>query len=85
MKAIEKIDALSVKVVHAHCERSQPGLAVETVYRWRQALKAGKGISDRRKALLIEATAATEHAIAWPDFVPVSAGAEPSVVSEARS
>lgn len=75
MIAIEKIDALTVKVVHAKCEERQPGLALETVYRWRQALNAGKGINDARKALLIDATSDTEQAIDWSDFNPASRSA----------
>ena len=70
MIAIGKIDALTVKVVHALCEERQPGLALETVYRWRTALRSGKGISDARKALLVAATTGTDHPVTWADFLP---------------
>lgn len=78
MKAIEKIDVLSVKVVHGLCESRRPGLALETVYRWRSALKSGVGISDGNKRLLIEATAASSQPIEWADFLPVEEAAEPA-------
>lgn len=73
MKAIEKIDALSVKAVHALCASLEQGLALETVYRWRAAIAAGKGVSDNRKTLLIQATAGTDHPIVWADFAPAEA------------
>lgn len=75
MIAIEKIEALTVKAVHAACDALEPGLALETVYRWLTALKAGKGISDARKTLLIKATSASDHAIVWADFAPVDVDA----------
>jgi len=75
MIAIAKIDALTVKVLHEKCAQKQPGLALETVYRWRTALKDGRGINDNRKRLLIDATAETENPIAWSDFMPVSEAA----------
>lgn len=70
MGAIEKIETLSIKVVHAECERDRPGLALETVYRWRAALKGGRGVADDIKVLLIGATSRTPHQITWADFAP---------------
>jgi hypothetical protein len=48
----------------------RPKLALETVYRWRAALRSGKGITDDKKRLLIEATAGTAESILWADFQP---------------
>jgi hypothetical protein len=73
MPAIEKIEALTLKAVHAMAEQHRPGLALETVYRWRQALRTGRGVADPVKQILIDATQATNHAITWADFEPVSA------------
>lgn len=81
MKAIEKIEALSLKVVHAEAARLRPSLALETVYRWRQALNARRGVSDEIKQLLIEATRDSDHPLAWEDFNP----GRPARVAEARS
>lgn len=73
MKAIEKIEALTFKVVHAEAEALRPGLALETVYRWRAAMRSGRGVADDVKALLIQATKGTGHPIAWADFAPAMA------------
>lgn len=70
MKAIEKIEALTLKVVHAEAATLRPGLALETVYRWRSALRDGRGVGDSVKRLLIEATRTTAEPIAWGDFEP---------------
>lgn len=70
MKAIEKIEALTLKRVHADVQARKPDLALETVYRWRTAMREGKGVSDAVKALLIEATRGTPHPITWGDFAP---------------
>lgn len=70
MNAIRKMESLTIKVVHDRARARRPGLALETVYRWRQALKSGRGIADPNKKLLIEATRDTEHPIQWPDFTP---------------
>lgn len=75
MKAIQKIEALSLKAVHAQAERLRPGLRLETVYRWRQALRDGRGVADPIKQLLIEATRDTADAIVWSDFAPAEAAA----------
>ena len=75
MKAIEKIETLTLKVVHAEAAALRPGLALETVYRWRGALRSGRGVADNVKTLLIEATRDTAHPIAWGDFEPSFAGA----------
>lgn len=77
MKAIEKIEALSLKVVHAEAIRLRPTLALETVYRWRQALRGGRGVADEVKRLLIEATRETAHPVTWADFDPALAEARP--------
>ena len=75
MKAIEKIEALSLKRVHAAVQELRPGLALETVYRWRAALREGKGVADDIKLLLIEATRETDQALAWADFAPAELAA----------
>ncbi|WP_337186601.1 hypothetical protein [Phenylobacterium sp.] len=75
MKAIEKIEALTIKVVHAEAEALRPGLAVETVYRWRAALKGGRGVADAIKQLLIAATRETAQPIHWGDFEPPAGSA----------
>lgn len=74
-KAIEKIEALTLKAVHAQVELLRPGLALETVYRWRQALRSGRGVADPIKQLLIDATGGTAHPITWSDFAPIVEGA----------
>lgn len=71
MRAREKMDALGLKALHEMICRHRPGTALETLYRWRQALSAGRGIPDQRKKLLIEATRETPHPIHWEDFDPV--------------
>lgn len=76
MNAIEKIEALTFKAVHAAVETRRPGVALETVYRWRAALKSGRGVSDDVKRLLIEATRDTAHPIVFSDFAPVDLGAD---------
>ena len=48
--------------------RPRIGVDLVTVYRWRKALLDGRGISDANKRKLVEATAGTEHAIAYADF-----------------
>lgn len=68
MNAIQKIENLTLKVVHAHAERHRPGLALETVYRWRAALREGRGVSDPVKQVLIKATQGTDQPITWADF-----------------
>lgn len=75
MKAIEKIEALTFKRVHSAVEGLRPGIALETVYRWRAALRAGRGVPDPVKAVLIEATRDTEHPIVFADFAPPDMGA----------
>lgn len=70
MKAIEKIERATFKVVHAEVERLKPGTSLETVYRWRQAMRAGRGVSDDVKRLLIDATRGLEQPIAFVDFAP---------------
>jgi transposase-like protein len=49
------------------------GRDLSIVYRWRQALLDGRGVSDRNKQALIAATADSVHAIEWNDFAPVDA------------
>lgn len=39
-----------------------------TLYRWADALNDGRGISDKAKRRLMEATAGTPDAISWSDF-----------------
>jgi hypothetical protein len=46
----------------------RPTLALETVYRWRQALRTPRGVADDIKRLLMAATAETPHALTWADF-----------------
>lgn len=70
MNAIRKMEAMTLKEVHALAAGLRPGLALETVYRWRAALKSGRGIPDPNKRLLIEATRETPHPIGWLDFTP---------------
>jgi hypothetical protein len=70
MKAIQKIETLKLKVVHEHAEKVRPGLCLETVYRWRQALRNGRGVNDSIKQVLIDATRDTEQPISWSDFAP---------------
>jgi hypothetical protein len=70
MKAIEKIETLTIKVVHSGVEARKPGTALETVYRWRAALRDGRGVADPIKTLLIEATRDTTQPICWADFAP---------------
>ena len=70
MKATEKMDAFGMKALAERIRALRSGTALETVYRWRQALNRGQGISDARKSLLIEATAASDHPISWADFAP---------------
>lgn len=74
MNAIAKMDELGLKRLHAALEALRPGLSLQTLYKWRGALSDGRGIRDENKRVLIEATAATEHAIVWADFL---ADAEP--------
>lgn len=81
MKAIEKMEALTLKAVHADAEQLRPGLALETVYRWRQALRSGRGVADPIKQLLIEATRETTQPITWGDFAPAGATAEAGCAS----
>ncbi len=68
MLAIHKIDALGLKRVHATAVTMRPTLALETVYRWRQALRTPRGVADDIKRLLMAATAETPHALTWADF-----------------
>ncbi len=68
MSALEKINGLTVKVLHHHVEAIRPGTALETIYRWRAALTSGRGISDAHKRLLIAATASTAMPITVADF-----------------
>lgn len=68
MSVPEKMDAFGMKPL-----AEKVGRDLSIVYRWRQALKAGRGISDENKRALIKATAGTAHAIAWGDFAPVDA------------
>jgi hypothetical protein len=70
MNAIAKMERLSLKTVHERLQALRPTLALETVYRWRAALRSGKGIADDKKRLLIEATAGTAESILWADFQP---------------
>lgn len=76
MKAIEKIEALTVKAVHAAAQARKPDLALETVYRWRQALRDGRGVSDDIKILLIDVTRETARPIVWSDFAPAGLGVQ---------
>jgi hypothetical protein len=70
MNAIAKLERLTLKTVHERLLAWKPKLALETVYRWRAALRSGKGITDDKKRLLIQATAGTSEAITWADFQP---------------
>lgn len=76
MRAREKLDALGIKVVHELVRARRPETALETVYRWRNSLKSGRGIPDDRKRLLIEATAESPHPIRWGDFELAECGQE---------
>lgn len=68
MLAIKKIDELGMKRIHTRAAELRPSLALETVYRWRQALRTPRGVADDIKRLLMEATADTPHALTWADF-----------------
>jgi hypothetical protein len=46
------------------------GRSLSILYRWRKAILAGRGISDRNKRLLIAVTAGSPYAIEWSDFEP---------------
>jgi hypothetical protein len=70
MSAIEKINRIGMKELCALVQLQKPGIARETVYRWRQAIKSERGISDANKWLLIEASSNTEAPISWADFYP---------------
>lgn len=60
-----KLDAFGLKAIAeaARCD-------LVTVYRWRKALKTGRGVIDDVKLTLIEVTAGTPQAISWADFDP---------------
>lgn len=75
MKAIEKLETLTLKAVHAEVERVRPGVSLVTVYRWRSALRDGRGVSDAVKQTLIAATQELPHPICFGDFAPDSHGA----------
>lgn len=70
MRAIEKINALGVPLLHR-----KTGRPPSIIYRWRKALENGRGISDRNKRQLIEASKDTDHVLDWPDFLPTPADA----------
>lgn len=66
MNAIEKMEAFGLKPL---AEALQKDLV--TMYRWRNALRDGRGIAQPKQKLLIDATAGSEHPIEWKDFLPV--------------
>ena len=70
MNATKKMDAIGMKALQSRIQELRPTIALETLYRWRQALNQGGGIRDANKHLLIQATKGTEHEIGWPDFIP---------------
>jgi hypothetical protein len=70
MDAIKKIDALGVKRLHGLVVSVRPGVALETVYRWRTAISDGSGVSDSVKRALIASTVDTLEALSWDDFCP---------------
>lgn len=65
MNAIAKMDAYGLKGL-----AEAVGRDLVTLYRWRKALMTGRGISTPNQRQLITATAGTEHAILWTDFIP---------------
>jgi hypothetical protein len=71
MLVTKKMHALGLKALHARVEGIKPKTRLETVYRWRSQLNAGKGVKDGVKRLLIDATADTDHPIHWSDFSSV--------------
>ena len=73
MQATRKMDAFGLKALCERVQAIRPGTAIETLYRWRQALNAGTGVKDHLKTVLIEATSGSEHAIVWADFAPPGA------------
>jgi hypothetical protein len=75
------MDALGMKALLDRVQAERPGTALETLYRWRQAINDGRGIPDRNKATLVRATAGSEHAIDLADFYEA---ASPASAEEAR-
>jgi hypothetical protein len=65
MRAIHKIEAFGVDALS-----EKTGHHASTLYRWISKMRRGVGIKDARKRELIEATAGSEHALAWADFDP---------------
>lgn len=66
MRATEKMKAFGLKALE-----EKTGRSLSILYRWIKALEEGRGINDRNKASLIEATAGSDHAIGWEDFQPL--------------
>lgn len=65
MNATKKMDAFGLKALAAAV-----GVDLVTVYRWRRALLEGDGISTKNQRRLVEATAGSENAIRYADFLP---------------
>ena len=63
MNAIAKMKAYGVEAL-----AQRTGHHVSVLYRWIKAIESGDGIRDANKRKLIDATAASEHAIVWADF-----------------
>jgi hypothetical protein len=63
MTPAEKLTAFGLKAI-AH----ETGVNLVTVYRWRDRLAEGLGVSDSAKRKIMAATAGTPHAFSWADF-----------------
>lgn len=70
MEATRKMKAFGVKALELETGRS-----LSILYRWMKAIESGRGISDRNKRAVIEATAGTPHAVEWADFEPAEMAA----------
>jgi len=65
VQATKKMEAFGMKALEVATGRS-----LSILYRWKKAITAGRGVPDRNKRLLIEATAGSPTPITWSDFEP---------------
>lgn len=68
MRATRKMKAFGLEALSV-----KTGNEVSVLYRWVHAMQDGRGIKDRNKLKLIEATRGSEYAIRWEDFDPQQA------------